>query len=120
MGDHQKTKCFLTWSKRVLTFDDCVVYKKTRLLLRGERLVFDWQLWLEKDALIGMGLLTWHHADMDSVHVERITSTGDQVLKNTKYHISEKKISNSSVLSTRVYDLHCVVGVVWSLQIFCP
>ena len=27
----------------------------------------------------------WHHADMDSVHVERIASSGDQLLKNVRY-----------------------------------
>ena len=30
-------------------------------------------------------MLMWHHDDVDSVHVERIGSSGDQLLKNVRF-----------------------------------
>ena len=32
--------------------------------------------------LFGNCKLMWHHGDVDNVHVERIVSSGDQLLKN--------------------------------------
>ena len=40
-----------------------------------------WRLHVER-------MLMWHHVDVDSVHVERIAPSGDQLLKNVRFGVT--------------------------------
>ena len=44
----------------------------------GDYFLLRWRLHVER-------MLMWHHVDVDSVHVERIAPSGDQLLKNVRY-----------------------------------